>query len=360
MEVKEQKERLDRWYWAMKYEGKEDADLQKRNIDARLEEFSNPEMKSLYELLVIRYHLMYKDFENAASAFAETGPVEDENHWLNYFYYFFRGIYHYDRKEYRAAIDNYMKAKPLALEITMIELAELYYKLASAYLRTYETALSIEFTKKALEIFKERSHYIRMADCNNLIGINLKDIKQYKEAEHFYHDAVIHATKADDEPLKMRIFHNFGVLYTEQNDPKTAISYLQKVNQCLDKQDEHLKVQNLYLLARNYFKTDQVEKARNHLSEGIILSSGHEDQEYYYHCKLLEAKFLKPDRFESVYIEGIAYYQNHELWEFVYEYGQELASYYRGSEFYQVACEYYDLAINARNNIEKERALSHV
>ncbi|HEU5139325.1 MAG TPA: hypothetical protein VFT51_05080, partial [Bacillales bacterium] len=247
MEVQEQKERLDRWYWAMKYEDKEDADLQKQNIDAKIEEFRDPEMKKLYELLVIRYHLMYKDFEKSVSAFAETGPVEDEGHWLNYFYYFFRGIYHYDRKEYRAAIDNYMRAKPLALETTMIELAELYYKLASAHQRTYETALSIEYTKKALKIFKERSHYRRVASCQSLLGINFKDIDQYNEAERSYHDALIYAAKADNDLLKMRILHNFGVLYTDQNDPKTAISYLKKVEQRLNEQDEHLKVQNLYL-----------------------------------------------------------------------------------------------------------------
>ncbi|HEU5139701.1 MAG TPA: hypothetical protein VFT51_06985, partial [Bacillales bacterium] len=117
--------------------------------------------------------------------------------------------------------------------------------------------------------------------------------------------------------------------------------------------------QNLYLLARNYFKTDQIETARNYLSEGIILSSGHEDQEYYYHCKLLEAKFLKPDRFEHIYMEGINYYHEQERWRLIIEYCEELAAYYRGTEQYKKACDYFDLAIIAKYNMEKERAIAH-
>ncbi|HEX7064222.1 MAG TPA: hypothetical protein VF199_04075 [Bacillales bacterium] len=361
MEVEVQKERLDQWYWAMKYEEKEEVERLKKIVEEQVR-FTDPELNKLYELLLVRYHLLHKDYDLSAAAFAELDPTErdGDNHWLNYFYYFFRGIYHYDRKEYQAAIDNYLKAKPLVTQITMIEIAELYYKLASAYHRTYDITLSMEYTHKALKIFKDQAHYRRVASCENLLALNNHDFEQYKEAERHYHEALIFAAKADNELLKMRIFHNFGLLYTDQNDSKTAISYLTKVKKQIENEDDYLKSQNLFLLAKNLFRNDQLEVARDRLGQGKVLSIGLDNEDYYNHCKLLEAKFVNPDHFEKIYIEGITYFRNQELWEYVIEYSEELASYLQGANYYKAACEYYSLAVVGKNKMKKERALSHV
>ncbi|HEX7063661.1 MAG TPA: tetratricopeptide repeat protein [Bacillales bacterium] len=359
MEIELQQELLRRWYELMKEQEREVAVERKEKIDSAYLYQLDPEMKKLYDLLVVRYHLMCEDLDKATASLSKVGPVEgDCKHWLNYYYYFFRGIYHYDCQEYKTAIESYMKAERLVYDISLEEIGEFFYKLASAYHRTYKISLSIRCAEKALEVFKKLGHSKRIADCKILLGINNKDIEQYQEAERHYHDALIHAAKTENESLRMTVYLNFGALYSEQNDPETAISYLTKAERLIQTNRNHFKVRISYLLAKNYFYTDQTKEGQQKLHEGIILAKF--DPVFYYRFDLLKAKFIELTRFEEAYKEGVSYYNNREEWQLVIEYSEDLAAYYRRTENYQEACHYYDLAILARNNLEKGRGLSYV
>ncbi|HEU5141476.1 MAG TPA: tetratricopeptide repeat protein [Bacillales bacterium] len=360
MEIEHQQELLRRWYELMKDQDRERAVERKEKIDSAYLYQLDPDMKSLYDLLIVRYHLMCEDLERAADALADVGPVEEDcRHWLNYYYYFFRGIYHYDRQEYKAAIENYLKAERLVYDISLGEIGEFFYKLASAYHRTYKISLSIRYTEKALEVFKKLGHYARISDCESLLGVNNKDIEQYKEAEKYYHDALIHAAKTQRDSSRMLIYLNFGALYSEQNDPETAISYLNKAEQLIELQENQLKVRLLYLLAKNYFKTEQTAKAQSKMKTGLVNATSYGNLIYYHRFSLLKAKYLERAQFEELYMDGISYYCAYERWELIIEYSEELAAHCREVGKFQKACEYYDLAIMAKNKIEKGRALSY-
>lgn len=359
MKAEQQKEWLDRWYEHMKDQKLDDADTEKEKIEAFLDQFE-PDMKALYKLLMVRYHLMYTDLEKAATSLAETGLVEnDKYYWLNYYYFFFRGIYHYERHEFHMAIDYYTKAKLFVSDIPIEETAELYYKLAASYNRAYEISVSIRYTEKALSIFKSHACFKRIADCENLLGLNNHDIHQYNEAKKHYHEALIFAEKAMDPLLKKRFLHNLGLLYTDQNDPKNALDYLHQVYETLNTQDQYLKCQNLYLLAQNYLKTDGIEKARSIIYSGLDLSKTCGFLDFFHQFSLLKTKFFEPFLLERVYREGIAYFNDHQLWEYVIEYSEELATYLRGIGDHKAAIEFFQLAIDAKNAMRKEREFVH-
>lgn len=360
MEVDKLQEWLNLWYWSMKYEDKRKAEAHKSKIDSALEAFTEPRLRKWYQLLTARYHLANKDLAAAASVLAETEPIdEEEPSPLGYYYFFFRGIYHYDQGHYRTAIEMYLRALPAAEKMAKIEKAEFYYKLATAYHRTYQIALSAEFLKKALKIFKQHSFYQRAAHCENVLGLNYHDTKQFKEAQYHYHNALIYAEKAADQYVKMLTLHNFGLLHSDQNEPKAAINHLLQARSLIDSRDQRLNAQNLYLLAKNYFRNGQTANAREMINRGLEASEEMKDKEFYYRCSLLKAKFVEPAFFEKTYREGIAFYFDRELWERVIEYSEELAIYYQGTELFEEACRYYDLAIIARNKIEERRALSY-
>ncbi|HEU5139058.1 MAG TPA: hypothetical protein VFT51_03730, partial [Bacillales bacterium] len=85
---------LVRWYQAMKNRNTDEVEHLKRSIETTIGQVNDPELRKFYHLLVVRYYLMGKDFGKIASALADVEPIEDDaGHWLNYFYYFFRGIY---------------------------------------------------------------------------------------------------------------------------------------------------------------------------------------------------------------------------------------------------------------------------
>ena len=224
MKVEEQKESLLRWYRYMRNQQLDNAKTRKEKIEAQLDSFTSPDHKKFYKLLLIRYHLLFLDLEKSAQMIAETGTDEDNKyHWLNYYYYFFRGFYHLESHEYKTAVNYFTRAKLFISDIDIEETAELYFKLASSYYFTFQISRSIKYTNKALQIFKDRLNYKRVADCENLLGISNKFIDQYKESLDHYKSALRYTELANNKMLKNIILHNLGNLFTELNKPEIAL-----------------------------------------------------------------------------------------------------------------------------------------
>lgn len=360
MRIEEQQELLELWYDAMRKQDRDEADNWKKRFDSRLDLFTGAEQKRFYQLLLFRYYLMCKDLRKAEEILKSTGPLaEDDHHVLNYYYYFFLGIYQYDRQEYMAAIESYLKAKLLVYETSQDETAEFFYKLAAAYHRSYQISLSIKFAEKALDLFRKSGNYRRIAGCENLLGVNNIDIKQYKEAERHLHHALISVEKTTNRYLKMMILHNFGYLCSRQNAPETALNLLTKAKKLIEPWENRMKVRNLYLLAKNYFRTNNRSKARMKLSFALAISEKSGFTDYYYHCILLQAKHEKPDDCHEIYRQAISYFYENERWDFVVEYCEDLADHYRGQQLHEKSSDYYHLAKQARNKMEQERAFSN-
>ncbi|HET7628183.1 MAG TPA: tetratricopeptide repeat protein [Bacillales bacterium] len=360
MNVKVRKDVLLDWYYAMKNKDFETADRMKQEIDTAEQDVSDFEMKALYKLMAARYHLMYKDLVKFSSVIAELDlNTNNDRYWLTYYYHFFRGIYHYERQEYKLSLDFYNRARLHVFNQDAEEVGEFYYRLAATYLRTYKITLTIEYAKKALGIFKSSHNYKRMSGCEMILGICNQDIFQYNEAEKHYQDALIIAEKTQDELLKARVLHNLGVLYSELNEHKNAIHYLTQGQKLFKNNDLYLITQNLFQLAKNYIKLDHIMEALKMLDKGLRLSKENDYLTYYYRCKLLKTKFFEPQHFETIYKEGIEYYKEHEEWQLVVEYSDELGAYYGGIGKFQEAYEYLLLSIEARTKIERERGLSN-
>lgn len=361
MNAAEQKEWLDRWYEYIKKEQRDNADTRKKKIENHLNEFTNPDMVKLYQLLKARYFLMYEDLDNTATALEETSlDQNDKYHWVNYYYYFFYGAYYFERRDFKKALDYYMNAKLFISDIPIEETAELYYKLAAACTRTYQISRSIKYTNKAMGIFESRNHYKRMADCANLLGLNNHEVGQLKEAERRYHEALLYVEKSNNNLLKMMIIHNLGLFYTDTKYPSKALEYLNQVYSDRNKiNNPYFKIQNLYLLADNYVMMNSLEDAFLMLQEGLSLSREYDMKDFYYQFELLKVKYWDSHRFEDAYIEAVSYFEENEWWEYVIEYGEELATYLRNNGKHRKAVEYYELAIEARNHIRKEREIDY-
>jgi len=305
--------------------------------------------------------LMYKDLDKASEALEETCfNSEDKYHWLNYYCYFFNGIYYYERRDFKKALDYYGKARLFISDIPIEETSELYYKLAAACTRTYQISRSIRYTNRALDIFESRSDYKRMADCENLLGLNNYQIEQFKEAERHYQAALIHVEKSSNRQLELMIIHNLGLLYSDYKDTARALEYSKRVYSSREKiKNPYFKIQNLYLLTYNFVMINTFEDAFKMLEEGISLSKEFDIEEFYFQFDLLKVRYWEFHRYEEAYIEAISYFEEKEWWEYIIEYGEELATYLRNKGKHRKAVEYYELAIEARNHIRKEREIDY-
>lgn len=360
MKVEDQREVLETWYEAIRSQDLDEANNWKKRFDARSGLFTEPAEKKFFALLNLRYYLMREDYNSAEEMLANLHPEEEKYNLLNYYYYFFKGIYHYDQQEYQKAIEHYAKAKLFTSDIKYEEAAEFYYKFASAYQRNYEITQSSKCAEKALDIFRLKNNHKRIVACENLLGINNKDIGQFKEAELHYHNALISADKSRDRFLKLMTLHNYGVLASIQNDPENALKLLSRAKKLIEPWENRFKVQNLYLIAKNHFKMDQFDLAIHKVKFALMVSEQSDFPDFYHHCKMLQAKYKDTDYFVEGYKKGIAFFYDHKRWDYVNEYGEELATYFRKEGFHEQCGEYYGLSSLARNKIKEERGTPHV
>lgn len=360
MEEKSLPERLDQWYNHLREQEKEKAIELKDEIEPLMKETSDPALKNTYDLLLIRFYLLLNDLDRAGESLEKLEPFEEQtDSRLNYFYYYFHGIFLLEKKRYRDSINNFLKAQPYLCRMgDRLELAEFIYKLAAAYHRANYITLSIDKASEALKLFKDEYHYKRSADCENLLGVNNKFISQYEEAEVHYHNAIIYTEKFKDNQIKNMVYHNLGNLYLHQNLFEAAINYLLKANQLMKPNEYERWAKNLYLLSKAYFKENQTEEACKWLEKGLNFCLEQNNEEYIHHLRMLQAKYISEGfNFEKTYREGIAYFERQRMWEYVIEYGEELGTYYKENGLYQEACSYFYQAIEARNQTEREVAL---
>lgn len=358
MKVEVQKEWLDLWYKYMKNEQLDNAKTRKKKIEEHLDEFTDPDMKKLYEFLLIRYHVMFYDLEKAAQTIAETAPKNDKYHWLNYYYYFFRGFYHLECHEYKDAVNYFTRAKLFISDIDIEETAELFYKIASAYYRTFQISRSIKYSNKAIRIFDIRKNFTRVAHCENLLAVSNLFINQYKESLTHYNKALEYAEITNNKNLKIVILHNLGDFYTSLNKPNKALYYLNKIYSQIPSNDGYLKCQNFYLLAKNLFKINETELATKYIDMGFNISLQHKFIEYQFHFTLLKLHYLDKSNNEELFKEAINYFNANEHWDYVIEYSESLATHFREIGNHKEAMYYFHLAVETKNKIKKERVIT--
>lgn len=348
-------DQLDLWYVTMREQDKQKAAEMKETLALMIAEAEDPDLEKIYHLLEVRFFLLLKDSAGVLNSFSAVGSVRDlTGNQAKYYYYFFNGIFLYDNQQYEESIESYLKAEPYLKKLhNDQETAEFKYKLSTAYARGNYLLLSVYESRAALALFQREYNFTRCADCENALGVVTKYIGRYSQSESHYLKALRLIEKTGDRIRKSAYLNNIGAMYSDQGLSETAISYLEEAHRLI-LIGESERIRNVYLLAKEYLKTNKIDKGRQWLEEGLHLAGEQENQEYFYRFQMLKVKFFDAPRYEEVYREGIAFFRQHEMWDNVVLYCEELASFYREQKRLEEAVECYDFYIRARETVKKK------
>lgn len=355
-----QEELLIRWYEAIKNFNKKEADQYKKFFESIPNFFTNEKVRRLHQLFEARYLILYAQYEQASAKLSEMKFCENESDYrLKYFYYFFQGILLYRLKNYVKAIEHMKAAEPIVKTVgSLIELAEFQYQLACVYNRTYHYILSNDYIEQALGIFQDSHYHLRTTHCEIVIALNFVSMKQYNEAETYLQRSLLHSAKVKDERVKMIVLHNFGFFYAMVNQPKVALNYLSQALELIQSDYDYAKVQNLFLSAECFYKTEQMEMARRTLLRAEALAHQANQEDYINLCKMAQAKYIHQGDLKQTYEKGIGFFNANKRWHLVLKYSKELAAVYQNEKAYEKACQYYALALEAQKQIEEAQMQS--
>ncbi|KAA0548422.1 helix-turn-helix transcriptional regulator [Bacillus sp. BGMRC 2118] len=326
------------------YEGfyrilQQDIVLAKSKMDSISENFlvTEPESHLMKEIFALLYHVYNRDKEAAHICYESLDRLKEyQSAWTRQYYFRAVGLYYYINQHYDRSIEAYKKAEKYTPNH---DLGEVYYHLALAYSQIENVGTSIYYLKKALDIFLVKMDYDKVTNCNLLLGINHRKLKEYTQAKENYTSILNHLAGKKAERLKAKIYHNLGLVFSEEGDSIQAIEYYLKSLEF--RKDPATQLITVYVLASEYEKTHQLEKALEYFEIGEKYAQSLEDDEYQIMFKVLAFKLrrqIDTVEFEEYMLQvAIPFFEKRKEYYTFSHYINLLTSYYENSRQYKNA-----------------------
>jgi response regulator aspartate phosphatase C len=303
----------------------------------------------------------HKDLIEALPSINEDSSKkeEDSNRFLDYYYHFFKGMQLCRQYRYEEALQYYQIVEGyLEFFHNTSEKPDFYYQTGSVFYQLNLHAYSISYVLKSLEFAENKANVIKhRACCKILLGANYTDILEYNQAEEYYKQALEEASEIEDGQLQYITHHNLGFLFSVQDKSLKALYHLKLSAQWLEEnQNWEYLCKTLYLISKEYTKLPNADQAvvKNWMAKGYKACKKGSNQLFLYRLNILKADFDKDcSNYEKSLKEGVDHFYREQYWEYVDEYGEKLANYYREKQEYQQAVLYYQYVIEAK----KKRSL---
>ncbi|MGG3625572.1 Rap family tetratricopeptide repeat protein [Bacillus gobiensis] len=353
---------LNEWYSYIRKNKVEEAEFLKNEIFSILDEMEeNQDVLLYYSLLDFRHQIMlsYLKPESAGDVNNRLKQLEDKKDeltgLLDYYFYFFKGMYHLKQRDYLTAIGCYKNAETKLKEVKdEIERAEFHLKIAEAYYYMQQTPFSMNYAMQALEIFKQYDLYtIKRVQCRFIIGGNLIDVLNYDKAKEFFREALMETKnlKEKDLHLQATAYFNLGLCSFYENDYENALENYLFAADIYEEQTSFFLPKVFLNLMRVRIKQNQFKEAENLYEKGIDYAIRLKDEECHAKFMLFKATYLQYD--EQLIIESFQYFESKNLFSDLEELSLDVANYYTENQNFDKANSYYRKAIFARQQIQK-------
>lgn len=317
---------LNDWYQVMLQQQVSKAMKLKQEIESKMNHMDEDQkILFYYSLLDFRYQVLTDSLSITSDSFNKVNSLyTTDDNVLTYYYHFFKAIQETLVTNYKAASEEFEKAKALLKNISdPLEQAEFHYRLGYFYYQAYQPMLGIESVNKAKSEFEKHSGYeISAALCKNMYGLCCVDLKQFVLAEESFDAALDIFQKHKIERYIIMVKSNLGWLYGSQNLSELSIRHISEV---VEKASKHYKA--VFTLAEENYKLGRTALASEFIESGLKVCEELKNKEFQYRFMILKELNKKPntEELEKVVLEGISYFENEGLWECVKEYTEKLA-----------------------------------
>lgn len=335
---------LDNWLISIQLRNHDAATRIHKDLYKNISQYTD-ENRTLFLVYESRYYLIQQRIMDSISSLEEAKKYHgDISEKTRYHLLFTEAMIYYEEKHYPEALDSFENAeKFLDIIEDPIITGEFHLRKGMTYYFLDITALSVIHAETAITSFKpHKTFHFLLARTEVLQGLNHIDINNYHLAEEYFHNALKHAEENDEKMLLATINHNLGYLYTQLELPATAIRYLQAA---LQYGQHRTYLKTLYFLADSLWKTNRPDDALQTYSKGLQKSIEKDDLTMKWQFAMLHKKYVDTINYESVWQDGIAYFQKINDHYNVRTYSKELADYYNRIKNYELSSQYYALAL---------------
>ncbi|MDA7027555.1 hypothetical protein PJ311_13270 [Bacillus sp. CLL-7-23] len=349
---------LNQWYILIKRHEISQAISIKYTIEHQLPNMEeNQDLLLYYNLLDYRHKLLTKEFAASNKLFEDIqyqkADMQSTDDMIDYYFFFFSGMYEFHKKDYANAINYYKLAEDKLRKIPdQIENAEFHYKLAIAYYQIKQNFFSLNHANTALKTFKMHDEYVQKAISSEMIiGANKLDLLRFEEAEKHHKQALKDAIIIENNLLIGMAHHNLGLCYINQDLLIHAQQHFKKALNFKEHEDSVYGIHSIFELTHVLYRLGFLEEAHKWYKKGFFRSKKAGEREYLSKFTLIHALYDEYDTFQIE--QALEYLKTVNLWTDIAELTLDIALYYKKNGDADSAVGYFEKSHHARDQILK-------
>ncbi|MDD9787501.1 tetratricopeptide repeat protein [Bacillus subtilis] len=369
---------INHWYVVIKQGRVEKAKEMKRKVEKEFDMMEKNEKVAVYlQLLKLRHEIMLSYLEpdsvkNIDGVYAdlkktrENMAPESLTNTIEFYYNFFTGMYHFRTRDLVIALTYYREAEKyldLLDENANTDKAEFYFKVSEVYYCMKETHFSMNYAQRAYSIFKEQkdaqgnlTYGKEMVQCQFVIFGNWLDKMCYEDALETAEKALKDALEIGEQHLIGSAHFNVGLCYNNLEELDNAEKHFQ-ISYEIHKDRKHIyESKAIFNLAYVKAKKNDLKAALELYQEGQKVAARHNNQEVTEKLKLVKGLYLSFDL--QTLREVFKFFEEKNLYGDMEEYAVAVADFLTNKEDRHDAVDFYQMAIEARKQIQRGKHLN--
>ncbi|MDM5455660.1 tetratricopeptide repeat protein [Bacillus subtilis] len=369
---------INHWYVVIKQGRVDKAKEMKQKVEKEFDMMEKNEKVAVYlQLLKLRHEIMLsylepdsvKNIDGVYSDLKKTREnmaPESLTNTIEFYYNFFTGMYHFRTRDLVIALTYYREAEKyldLLDENANTDKAEFYFKVSEVYYYMKETHFSMNYAQRAYSIFKDQkdaqgnlTYGKEMVQCQFVIFGNWLDKMCYEDALATAEKALNDALKIGEQHLIGSAHFNVGLCYNNLEELDKAEKHFQIAYE-IHKNRKHIyESKAIFNLAYVKAKKNDLKAALELYQEGQRVAARHNNQEVTEKLKLVKGLYLSFDL--QTLREVFKFFEEKNLYGDMEEYAVAVADFLTNKEDRHDAVDFYQMAIEARKQIQRGKHLN--
>ncbi|WP_446325373.1 response regulator aspartate phosphatase [Bacillus altitudinis] len=352
--------RLNFWYTAIKNNLITEAKEIKKEVEQLIDNMEeNQDVLMYYQLLDFRHELMLsymrsEDLKEVNETYEQLRQFDGNlTGMLEYYFFFFMGMYEFRQRELTTAISAYRIAETKLNGIEdEIEHAEFYFKISEVYYYMKQTFFSLNYAKRALRIYSKYNSYAdHIIHVQCIMAGNLMDILDYEGALNQFRENLNIARKLNKSHLVGTSHLNLGICCIARENYEEAEKHLMCSIKIFEEDNHSFLPKALFNMAHALCKNERSRDAKLYLEKGVFLAKMNNDLEYINKFNILKSLYVKEEKY--LLDQCFVFFKERQMFADIEDFALEVAEYYREKKRYELASEYYHIVNIARKEIKK-------
>jgi len=259
------KNRLELWYKEIKARHMEQAQNMYEELAVIKYLPFEKELNTLFDIIETKYLMVTDDIDRAKQRFEKLETLVCNMTTENLFHYYYnKGSLNIVLKDYKTALDCYLKANELSVP-NIEKDATFYYKISGCYSGLHMPMRSILYAQKAYGLFSLSDSKRLELYLDMVLGCGYAEIGELKLARELFDKCLIYSKSIYYDEFIGASLHNIAYVYYKNGEYNQAFTYFTQARKYIGPESDNY-LNSIYDTARSLQESGEYAECRKLLN----------------------------------------------------------------------------------------------